>query len=231
MTRYAIYLVPQPDSALWQFGCRALGYDSFSGSDMPFHDHAFYCANAGDDVMAWTEDPRRYGFHATLKPPFALKDGTTADALEAAAASFAAARKRFAVERLTVKSIGDFLALVPAEASPQLQQLAGDCVRHFEPFRAPLSAADRARRLGRPLSDSQMSNLDQWGYPYVFDEFRFHMTLSGRLASEVRSEAAAALSQLYAPIDAPLDVDAICICEQADRASRFRVRRRFAFGG
>lgn len=229
MTRFAVYLIPRLDGALWRFGCRALGYDSASGGDVPFHDHPFYCDNPIDKVMAWTQDPRRYGFHATLKPPFALKQGATIDELERAAAAFASSRARFVVERLQVKAIGGFLALVPATASAELHELAGDCVRQFEPYRAPLSPADHARRLARPLSDNQIAHLEQWGYPFVFDEFRFHMTLTGRLNEDIKAEAVTALTHLYEPIDGPFPVDAICICEQPDRDARFRIRRRFDF--
>jgi hypothetical protein len=32
----------------------------------------------------------------------------------------------------------------------------------------------------------QRNYLDRWGYPYVMEEFRFHMTLTGRLDSTCR---------------------------------------------
>lgn len=228
MTRYAIYFVPQFDTALWTFGCRAVGYDSSTGSDVAFHDHPFYRRG---EIKAWTDDPRRYGCHATLKPPFELAEGTTIEALESTASAFASARSPFGVDRFRVKAIGSFLALTPAGASPDLEALAGDCIRTFEPFRASLSAADRERRLKSPLTERQIAHLDQWGYPYVFDEFRFHMTLTGRLPEDVKADALHALTELYAPIDRPVTFDSICVCEQADRQSRFRVRQRFGFGG
>jgi hypothetical protein len=31
------------------------------------------------------------------------------------------------------------------------------------------------------LNQSQVANLDRWGYPYLFADFRFHMTLTGKV--------------------------------------------------
>ncbi len=225
MRRYAIYFVPAADSALWDFGRTCIGYDSYTGADVAFHGHAFY---QHENIRAWTADPRRYGFHATLKSPFALAPGTTVGELDEAAEKFASGQGAVVVEALKVAAIGGFLALVPAGPSRDLDALAADCVRAFERFRAPLSDTDRARRLQSALTAKQIELLDRWGYPYVFEEFRFHMTLTGRLSDDIRAAGLAALRDLYAPLAAPLQCDAIAVCEQVDRNARFRVRRRFA---
>ncbi|MEM9360247.1 MAG: DUF1045 domain-containing protein [Pseudomonadota bacterium] len=204
MTRYAIYFVPSADTALWRFGCKAVGYDSQARADIDFHENPFYAQESARD---WTADPRRYGFHATLKPPFALADGSTIEGLEKAAITFTKERQAFQMPRLKVAPIGSFLALVPEVSSQELSSLAADCVRIFEPFRAPLSAADRDRRLRSPLTEKQVENLDAWGYPYVFDDFRFHMTLSGRLPDAVQQDALAALRDLYRHVDQPVTFD------------------------
>ena len=71
-SRYALYLAPPPDSALWRFGCAALGRDAASGEDM----HGY--APSGYATEAWraaSAEARRYGFHATLKAPLRLKPG------------------------------------------------------------------------------------------------------------------------------------------------------------
>ncbi len=226
MPRYAIYFVPYVNAGLWEFGCRAIGYDSLHGRDVPFHDHAFY---ARPDVAGLTADPRRYGFHGTLKAPFALADGRSIAELEDAAAAFAAKQARFACEKLQPAAIGDFLALVPAEANAKLQDLAASCTREFEQFRAPLPAPDRERRLKQALSPRQIANLDQWGYPYVFEEFRFHMTLTGRLPGDVKATALDALQSIYVRFAGPVVFDAITLCEQNSRDARFLVRRQFMF--
>jgi putative phosphonate metabolism protein len=225
--RYAIYFSPRADDRLWEFGSSVVGYDAVTGAapDQP----GLSCISA-EDFHARTEDPRQYGFHATLKPPFHPVDGETIDRLLAAAGEFAALRRAFDVGALDVTAISGFLALVPTAPSAELTALADDCVRAFDRFRAPLVPADRERRLKSPLTARQIAYLDQWGYPYVFEEFRFHMTLTGRLHHDEREEVKQALSQLYRPVAAPFVVDGISVFEQAMRGERFTLLQRLAFG-
>ena len=227
MTRYAVYFTPARASPLADFGASVLGYCSASGREVAFPDSPFH---RRETALAWTEEPRRYGFHGTLKAPFALADGCDRASVLTAARDLAARCAPFTVPRLAVRPLSRFVALVPAEASVSLAELAAACVTTFEPLRAPLTAADLSRRLAAPLSDRQRQQLDRWGYPYVFEDFRFHMTLTGPLPLEALQEAAADLAQLYAPIDAPMTVDAISVLEQPDRTARFRLVERVAFG-
>ncbi|OJY40167.1 MAG: hypothetical protein BGP06_17515 [Rhizobiales bacterium 65-9] len=221
--RYAIYFAPAPDSALWRFGSRAVGYDAATGRDAPFPDHPFY---ASPSIAEWTEEPRRYGFHATLKAPFSLAEDESEQALLSAVHDFAARRSGILDVRLGVHALGRFLALTPMNAQGEINRLAADCVTAFERFRAPLSDSDRARRLKAPLTVLQKDYLDRYGYPYVLDEFRFHMTLTGALSDDARTAALAALRALYQPIDAPTELDAICVFRQEKRDSRFRILSR-----
>ena len=72
--RYAIYYVPAANDPLYRLGARTIGYDGFTGSALEFPDAV------GRRFPDWTEattDPRKYGFHATLKAPFALAPGQT----------------------------------------------------------------------------------------------------------------------------------------------------------
>ncbi|MBV9263088.1 MAG: DUF1045 domain-containing protein, partial [Candidatus Eremiobacteraeota bacterium] len=99
---------------------------------------------------------------------------------------------------LDVRAIGEFLALVPTSAPGELHSFAASVVTSFDPFRAPLSAGERQRRLAAGLSEQQIGNLDQWGYPYVLDEFRFHMSLTGKIRDEtLRSELKDALAESF----------------------------------
>ena len=225
--RYAIYFSPPPESRLWSFGSSVIGYDAGTGQDLaqpaiPGMDPA--------DFRDRTEDPRRYGFHATLKPPFHLAAGESVDTLLTAAHVFAAGRRSFDIPDLEVTAIGAFVALTPAAPCPELNQLADDCVIAFDRFRAPLTEADLQRRLKSPLTPRQIENLDRWGYPYVFEDFRFHLTLTGRLHHDERGDVKAALTALYRPIAAPLPVDGLTVFEQPDRDSRFSVLARIGFG-
>lgn len=224
--RYAIYAAPAPETPLWRFGSSVIGYDAAAASEVGFP------ASAPCDAPDWrhlTEDPRRYGFHGTLKAPFALAAGTgEADLLEAAML-FAERRQAFTLPALKVSLIGAFVALVPDGPSPDLDVLAADCVCDFDAFRAPLTAADRERRLQSQLSERQIARLDDWGYPHVFEDFRFHMTLTGRLDEARREPVRAALAERYRAVAAPMPVDALCVFRQPDRAGRFSILARFPF--
>src|SRR5882757_4918155 len=100
--RYAIYYAPTPDSALNRFGAQMLGYDAHGSDDLPFPD------GVAPDWRELTEDPRKYGFHATLKAPMALADGKTEAQLAAACEIFAAAARPVPVIAPSVDSISGF---------------------------------------------------------------------------------------------------------------------------
>ena len=171
-----------------------------------------------------TLDPRKYGFHATLQAPMTLAPGLTEAELLAACESFAATPRPIAVIRPVVDSISGFIAVVPAE----LEQLAADCVREFDTFRAPLTAQDRARRNPSALTPRQCEHLDRWGYPYVMEDFRFHMTLTGRLEARRREPILAMLRDRFDTLGlARLAIDQIAVFRQNDAESRFRILDQF----
>ena len=171
-----------------------------------------------------TSDPRKYGFHATLKAPLSLAPGKTEAELLAACAAFAATPRAIPVIRPVVGSISGFIAVIPAEPPPELIQLAADCVSEFDAFRAPLTGADRARRNPSQLTPVQRAHLDRWGYPYVMDDFRFHMTLTGRLGDERRQPLVKLLADRFAALELPtLPIDRIAVFRQESSASRFRI--------
>jgi hypothetical protein len=128
------------------------------------------------------------------------------------------------VIRPVVGSISGFIAVIPAEPPPALIRLAADCVTAFDSFRAPLTDADRARRNPSRLTPAQRDHLDRWGYPYVMDDFRFHMTLTGRLGSARRESVLAMLKARFAALDlATLAIDRIAVFRQESADSRFRI--------
>lgn len=223
--RYAIYYLPPPGSALDRFGAALLGYDVVSGEDVPFPPEML---SAVPDWAAVTTDPRKYGFHATLKAPTALAPGLTEAELLWACATFAETPRAIPVIKPSVQAIGSFIALVPAEPSEELSQLAADCVRSFDSFRAPLSAEDRARRKPAQLSPQQVQYLDQWGYPYVLEEFRFHMTLTGSLPPDRQQQLLGRLREQFAKLELDtLAIDRIAVCRQDSPEDRFRSTGQF----
>jgi len=219
--RYAIYYAPPPGSDLDRFGAHLLGYDAFAGVDLPFPDGILQAVSDWRDL---TSDPRKYGFHATLKAPMALADGKTEGELIAACAAFAATPRAIPVIRPVVGSIEGFIAIIPAEPPPELIQLAADCVSAFDSFRAPLREADRIRRKPSQLTPAQREHLDRWGYPYVMDDFRFHMTLTGRLGAGRLETLLKVLGQRFAALELPaLPIDRIALFRQESVVSRFRI--------
>lgn len=219
--RYAIYYAPQSGSALGRFGAHLLGYDAHGGEELPFPDDMTLTV---PDWRELTRDPRKYGFHATLKAPISLAADRTEAVLLAACASFAETSRPIPVITPTVNAISDFIAIVPAGRSAELEALAADCVREFNSFRAPLTAEDRARRNPSKLTPRQCEYLDRWGYPYVMEEFRFHMTLTGRLPTERREALVATLRERFAALKmTSLSIDRIALFRQDNASARFGI--------
>ncbi|MCA0204266.1 MAG: DUF1045 domain-containing protein [Proteobacteria bacterium] len=190
MKRYALYYAPPPGP--WaETAARWLGRDAVSG-EARMQPHL---ALAG-----LTDGARRYGFHATLKAPFRLSEGSSEEDLLAAVEVFAAGIAPFSVEGLRVAELDGFLALVPSGDASAFDAFAAQVVVRFDRFRAPLSAEDRARRRPERLSERQRALLDTYGYPWVMEEFRFHMTLTDRL-TPTQSERLLPLAEAeFAPV-------------------------------
>ncbi|QOG05262.1 DUF1045 domain-containing protein [Aureimonas sp. OT7] len=174
--RAALYYTPAADSPLTLAAAEWLGRNPYTGGPSRAPDVGI------DPTVA---APARYGFHATIKAPFRLAAGRDLGMLANALADFASGRAAFPLPPLEVKAMpGGFLALVPAAADAALDALATDTVRHFDPFRAPMTEDERQKRLPGRLTERQRTNLDRFGYPHVLDDFHFHMTLTGPLGAE-----------------------------------------------
>src|ERR1700744_1520754 len=219
--RYAIYYAPQSGGALDRFGASLLGYDAYRGEELPFPDGM---ASAVPDWRELTQDPRKYGFHATLKAPLSLAAGKNEAELLAACTSFAETARSIPIFTPVVSAISDFIAIVPAERSAELEALAADCVRAFDSFRAPLTAEGRARRNPSKLTPLQCDYLDRWGYPYVMEEFRFHMMLTGRIPSARRATIVTMLQARFARLEMlSLAIDRIALFRQDSPSARFEI--------
>jgi putative phosphonate metabolism protein len=229
--RYAIYFAPAAGSPWWDFGSAWLGYDARRAIELP---QPAIAGVPAARFAALTAAPRRYGFHATLKAPMHLSAGTDAAALAAALSRFASTRAPFVLPPLRLARMDGFLACVPESHDVRVHALADECVHAFDAFRAPPAAAELARRNAAGLDARQAELLARWGYPHVFERFRFHMTLTGRLDGEpddeVRAVTAAATAAVAALSHAPLICDAVCLFVQASADARFVLMDRFAFG-
>jgi putative phosphonate metabolism protein len=226
--RYAIYYTPEPGSDLDRFGAGLLGHDATTGVDLTFPDGILQLA---PDWRELTRDPRKYGFHATLKAPLPLAPGKTEAELLAACEAFARTPRPIPVITPVVGSISGFIAVMPAEPSAELERLAADCISEFDSFRAPLTAEDRARRNPSMLTRRQREHLDRWGYPYVMQDFRFHMTLTGRLRPERHGPVLRMLKDRFSALDLKtLSIDRIALFRQDDADSRFRIVGAYVLG-
>ncbi|MBV2361516.1 DUF1045 domain-containing protein [Thalassococcus sp. CAU 1522] len=220
-SRYAIFYLP-PAGALADFGATWLGWDVAAGQPVRHPDMPGL-----DDV---TGSPRRYGFHGTLKPPFRLADGTDLSGLQRAVARMATTCPPGQAQGLTLSRLGRFLALVPLGKAVEIARVAATCVEALDGFRAPMDAVELARRRKFGLSDRQDALLRRWGYPYVMEEFRFHLTLTDRLpVAQIALWTERALS-VMPELPAPFVLDAVALVgERQD--GRFELIRRYALGG
>lgn len=224
--RWAIYLAPKMNGALARFGADWLGWDAQAGRPRD----GFEAPGLPMSRAALTEAPRRYGFHGTLKPPFALAPGQEPALLDAEVTALASAFAPFDLP-LALTTLDDFLALTPAAPRPELDRLAEACVTRLDGFRAPASAEEIARRRPDRLDAAQRLNLETWGYPFVLGEFRFHMTLTGPLDAKTRAATAATLAPLLAgALARPCQVEDICLFGE-DMDGMFHLLKRFPFAG
>jgi hypothetical protein len=175
-----------------------------------------------DALDALTVDARRYGFHGTLKAPFRLAAGRGAAELDAALAAFAARRDAVVVPRLSLARLGAFYALIPGAEAAELGALSAEVVTAFDGFRAPPTAAETTRRNPARLTERQRELLGTWGYPYVLDEFRFHLTLTDQVPPGLRGDVERALAGWFAgQLGVSVPVDALALFTEAHPGAPF----------
>jgi putative phosphonate metabolism protein len=222
--RVAVYYAPQPGDALFAQGAEWLGRDPESGAPVQQPDIP--------NIAEVTAEPRRYGFHATLKPPMRLVEGGQWFDLVAAATELADWTAPFDLPPLAVCDVFGFLALRETVPCPPLKALADACVERLDPFRAPSSDAEMVRRRRANLMPRQDAMLVRWGYPYVFDTWFFHMTLTRRLnAEEKRFYQPAAEAHLACALAMPRRVTDICLFVQPAPGEPFVIERRLKLRG
>ncbi len=226
MKRYAIYYAPGAGgfadaAAAW------LGYDPVAGCDVP-HPRIEGLPRALADLTA---DPRKYGFHGTIKAPFRLAEGVTIADLQNAVGVLAATNAAVEMPDLWLINLEGFAAFVPGGDPARLMALAADVVRGIEPCRAPLTGAEIARRRPERLTPRQRDLLVTYGYPYVMEEFRFHLTLTGRMTKAEHADVAQAANAHFAGLlPVPFRLSDICLMGE-DAAGRFHLLHRYELAG
>ena len=222
--RYALYFTPPADHDLTRTASIWLGRSAFDAGDLP--GLSLKTKLSHPEWQSLVGEPARYGFHATLKAPFSLASDKTAATLEVFFEEFCDRQDPTLVPRLELTEIGPFFALTCGGGSEGINHLCDQVVEAFEPWRAPLSADDMARRKPDRLSMRQRELLERWGYPYVFEEFRFHMTLTGPIEEERKPVIREILQTVFADhIGQPLPVEHLGLFAEYERGRPFNVLR------
>jgi putative phosphonate metabolism protein len=227
--RHAVYYAPRDTALIARLGARWLGRDAADGRALkqPEVDGV-----SGPEFEAATASARRYGFHATLKPPFRLAAGHTAAEFEAAVERLAATLPAVTIPGLELARLGGFVALVPAAPVPALDALAGRVVADLDGVRSPPDADEIVRRRPATLSPRQREMLEKWGYPHVFEEFQFHMTLTDALPPALGDRLAAAATRHFAPVlGRPVLVDALTVFVEPRPAAPFLIAKALPLAG
>ncbi len=225
--RFALYYMP-PSDAHWTRAASAwLGWDANTGTPLAQPGWPDLPGNA-EEI---TRTPRKYGLHATIKPPFRLAGDSTETKLADACETLCARLAPVHLNGLSIERLGRFLALRPTGDETQLNRLAGAVVERLDPFRAPAGEAELTRRRASGLTPAQDANLIRWGYPYVKDQFRFHITLSGRLDPAATDAARACLETQLGPLlPAPFSIRELALVGEAVDG-RFHLIHRYTLSG
>ena len=225
--RYAIYYAPQEKTLLWQLASQLLGRDAATRAEAAVIELEGFDA---ERIRAYTKSPCHYGFHATLKPPFYLAEGKNTQQLINEMEEFASRQKIARLPNFHLSLFGRYIGIVLSENSPELSALADAAVRDFDDFRRPSSESELDERR-KGLTPRQSELLNKWGYPYVFEEWQFHMSLASGLndpdlanllLEELTLRFSHALSEEF-------QLDAVCLYSQPSRTEPFKLLRRFPF--
>lgn len=221
--RYGIYMTPEAGEFA-DLGAAWLGWDVANGA------HVEHPPQLHDVLFEATKTPRKYGFHGTIKPPFHLAQGKDIESLRTQAHLLCESLAPVEIAAFSVTKIGSFVALTPEGDLTALANLAAQVLQKLDGFRAPASADELARRRRAGLTPLQETNLKNWGYPYVLEEFKFHITLSGKLNPQDGDALFAAAQEWFAPvISTPLHLRSLTLVGEAGDG-RFHALHRFPLG-
>ncbi len=179
--RYAIYYAPIENPELDLFGKCWLGWDPYKGEETTKSDLSKLPSFKKFSGLVLT--PKQYGFHGTIKAPFRLKNKYTYSDLENKVREISKQIQSFHLDKLVIKKLGNFIALTPSK-NLKVNDVSNKFVEGLDFLRDDLSEDEIKKRHPHKLSFNQKKMLFKWGYPYVFNEFKFHLTLTGKLRIE-----------------------------------------------
>lgn len=219
--RFAVYFAPPPGSGWWAAGSRWLGRDAASDTRL---DQPGFDGLAPELHRQLTAEPARYGWHATLKAPFVLGEGVGLDDLRGALQALAASFTAFDMPALKVRQLGGFMALCPEGDKEAISAVASACVTLLDRLAAPLSSdeLERRRRKGS-LSTQEDALLVRWGYPYVMERYRFHLSLTGNLqgVDDTTAKRLAQAAQVWFGALPPCRFDGLSLFAEPSKGADF----------
>lgn len=219
--RYAIHYTPSPNDPMTHVASAWLGRDVYSGQSV---EPPALVGLGMQEISYHTALPRRYGFHGPIKAPFRLAEGVTESSLLRDLMRFAGTHQPFTLPPLEIAKLGNIYGLVPSWPSEVLNFLAASIVQEFDRYRAPLSDADIERADPDRLSATQLTNLHRWGHPYVMDEFRFQMVLTGGVVPVECPRVERAVRSVFQPVlERQLEFSNLALFVEEEPGAPFRV--------
>ena len=198
--RVAIYFLPKKNSSLENFGKNLLGRDINKKKKISLTRRQKYFINRGftyfDELKDYFEQPAKYGFHATLKAPFRLKRNVKTKNFYDVISHIAAQHSRFKIKGLKIVYSKKFTFITSRKPNKLLRNLENDLVKHLDTFRAELNKTEIKKRIPDSLTFKQNKYLKEWGYPFVFDQFKFHMTLMNQNNNKLSNKQKLELEKL-----------------------------------
>lgn len=226
--RYAIYYTPPIYDGLSVAAASWLGRNVYSGEAPEAPSVAGF---SRQELAFHTAVPRRYGFHGTIKAPFLLHSETSEAALLKTLMHFASTVTPFEIPRMEIARLGEFYGLAPSGPCDEMNHLAASVVQAFDTFRAPLSDVEIERRDPDRLTAPQFSNLHRWGYPYVMDEYRFHMMLTGPVHPNLNIRFETALREFFGPLlNEPVKISSLALFIEPEAGAPLRVHSQHPLG-
>ena len=191
--RYAIYYIPSND-LLYKLGSSWLGWDTVLRQPVSQPE-----ISNNINIEKITETPRKYGLHATIKAPFRLADGVSVSELERQLRNLCLSLKPIEFS-LEVSELNGFFALTPTVKNTELRKLHSKVVRELDYFRAQPTKEEIIKRRENQLTSEQDQNLIKWGYPYIFEDFYFHITLTGKIPEDYRNKVKDEIENFFQPV-------------------------------
>jgi hypothetical protein len=225
--RYAVYFSGEPLGDFWRLGSQWLGR---CATGLPVDNLPSILGLDPQVHQRMTTHPKRYGWHATLKAPFSLREEISFNDLDESMQKLANDLQIFQLPSLVVQKMKIFLALAPIESTQccnVLKATASKCVTDLHPLTRPLNEGEIAYRRSAGLNALEETMMLKWGYPFVHELFEFHFTLSNGLdqyeEEEVKSLMDAAFN--WFPDQSNVTFDRISLFVEDEKGNDFRLMK------